>query len=155
MAMKTGGITLVKSDLRGIVKARRLSQRTRSNIRENLFFAFFYNPRGVPLAAGVLFPFFGLLLNPMIAAAAMSDPCNHRRVKFLQLRCASETELPFWPTEKYRQNGTHLHYRRRFSSSTPIEDLAELPGNTEVSERISRKLWIRKIDGRGGIPIAP
>jgi Cu+-exporting ATPase len=72
VAMKTGGITLVKGDLRGIVKARRLSQRTMSNIRENLFFAFFYNALGVPLAAGVLYPFVGLLLNPMIAAAAMS-----------------------------------------------------------------------------------
>jgi Cu+-exporting ATPase len=72
VAMETGGITLVKGDLRGIVKARRLSQRTMSNIRQNLFFAFFYNTLGVPLAAGVLYPFFGLLLNPMIAAAAMS-----------------------------------------------------------------------------------
>jgi P-type Cu+ transporter len=72
VAMETGGITLVKGDLRGIVKARRLSQRTMSNIRQNLFFAFIYNALGVPLAAGVLYPFFGLLLNPMIAAAAMS-----------------------------------------------------------------------------------
>jgi P-type Cu+ transporter len=72
VAMETGGITLVKGDLRGIVKARRLSQRPMSNIRQNLFFAFFYNALGVPLAAGVLYPFFGLLLNPMIAAAAMS-----------------------------------------------------------------------------------
>jgi Cu+-exporting ATPase len=72
VAMETGGITLVKGDLRGIVKARRLSQRTMSNIRQNLFFAFFYNVLGVPLAAGVLYPLFGLLLNPMIAAAAMS-----------------------------------------------------------------------------------
>jgi Cu+-exporting ATPase len=72
VAMKTGGITLVKGDLRGIVKARELSHRTMSNIRENLFFAFFYNALGVPLAAGVLYPFFGLLLNPMIGAAAMS-----------------------------------------------------------------------------------
>ena len=72
VAMETGGITLVKGDLRGIVKARRLSQRTMSNIRQNLFFAFFYNALGVPLAAGVLYPIFGLLLNPMIAAAAMS-----------------------------------------------------------------------------------
>jgi Cu+-exporting ATPase len=72
VAMGTGGITLVKGDLRGIVKARRLSQRTMSNIRQNLFFAFFYNALGVPLAAGVLYPFFGLLLDPMIAAAAMS-----------------------------------------------------------------------------------
>ena len=72
VAMETGGITLVKGDLRGIVKARRLSQRTMSNIRQNLFFAFIYNALGVPLAAGVLYPFFGLLLSPMIAAAAMS-----------------------------------------------------------------------------------
>jgi Cu+-exporting ATPase len=72
VAMKTGGITLVKGDLRGIVKARQLSRRTMSNIRENLFFAFFYNALGVPLAAGVLYPFFGLLLNPLIGAAAMS-----------------------------------------------------------------------------------
>ncbi len=72
VAMETGGITLVKGDLLGIAKARLLSQRTMSNIRQNLFFAFFYNAIGVPLAAGVLFPFFGLLLNPMIAAAAMS-----------------------------------------------------------------------------------
>ena len=72
VAMETGGITLIKGDLRGIVKARRLSQRTMGNIRENLFFAFFYNALGVPLAAGVLYPAFGWLLNPMIAAAAMS-----------------------------------------------------------------------------------
>ncbi len=72
VAMETGGITLVKGDLRGVVRARLLSQRTMSNIRQNLFFAFFYNALGVPLAAGVLYPFFGLLLNPMIAAAAMS-----------------------------------------------------------------------------------
>jgi Cu+-exporting ATPase len=70
--MKTGGITLVKGDLRGIVKARRLSHLTMNNIRENLFFAFLYNALGVPLVAGVLYPAFGLLLNPMIAAAAMS-----------------------------------------------------------------------------------
>ena len=72
VAMETGGITLIKGDLRGIVKARRLSQHTMSNIRQNLFFAFAYNALGVPLAAGVLYPFIGLLLNPMIAAAAMS-----------------------------------------------------------------------------------
>jgi Cu+-exporting ATPase len=72
VAMETGSIVLVKGDLRGILKARRLSQRTMRNIRQNLFFAFFYNALGVPLAAGVLYPVFGLLLNPMIAAAAMS-----------------------------------------------------------------------------------
>jgi Cu+-exporting ATPase len=72
VAMESGGIILVKGDLRGILKARRLSQRTMGNIRQNLFFAFIYNALGVPLAAGVLYPVFGLLLNPMIAAAAMS-----------------------------------------------------------------------------------
>jgi Cu+-exporting ATPase len=72
IAMETGGITLVKGDLRGIAKARQLSQHTMRNIRQNLFFAFFYNVIGVPLAAGVLYPFWGWLLNPMIAAAAMS-----------------------------------------------------------------------------------
>ena len=72
VAMEAGGITLLKGDLRGILRARHLSKSTMRNIRENLFFAFIYNVVGVPLAAGVLFPAFGLLLNPMIAAAAMS-----------------------------------------------------------------------------------
>ena len=66
------GVTLVKGDLRGIVRARLLSQATMRNIRQNLFFAFVYNSLGVPIAAGVLYPFFGLLLSPIIAAAAMS-----------------------------------------------------------------------------------
>ena len=72
VAMESAGVTLVKGDLRGIVRARRLSRATMRNIRQNLFFAFFYNALGVPLAAGVLYPFFGLLLSPMIASAAMS-----------------------------------------------------------------------------------
>jgi Cu+-exporting ATPase len=72
VAMESAGITLVKGDLRGIVRARRLSRATLGNIRQNLFFAFIYNALGVPIAAGVLYPFFGLLLSPMIAAAAMS-----------------------------------------------------------------------------------
>ena len=72
VAIAAGGITLVKGDLRGIVRARRLSQRTMKNIRQNLFFAFVYNAAGVPIAAGVLYPVMGLLLSPMIAAAAMS-----------------------------------------------------------------------------------
>ena len=72
VAMEAGGITLLKGDLRGILRARHLSKSTMRNIRENLFFAFVYNAVGVPLAAGVLFPGIGLLLNPMIAAAAMS-----------------------------------------------------------------------------------
>lgn len=72
VAMESAGITLVGGDLRGIVRARRLSRATMRNIRQNLFFAFIYNVLGVPLAAGVLFPVFGLLLSPMIASAAMS-----------------------------------------------------------------------------------
>ncbi|MCP3927918.1 MAG: copper-translocating P-type ATPase, partial [Bacteroidetes bacterium] len=72
VAMESAGVTLVKGDLRGIVRARKLSRTTMTNIKQNLFFAFVYNAAGVPVAAGVLYPAFGLLLSPMIAAAAMS-----------------------------------------------------------------------------------
>jgi Cu+-exporting ATPase len=72
VAMESAGVTLVKGDLAGIVRALRLSRATMRNIRQNLFFAFAYNALGVPIAAGVLYPFFGVLLSPMIAAAAMS-----------------------------------------------------------------------------------
>ena len=72
VAMESAGITLVKGDLTGLVRARRLSQATMRNIKQNLFFAFVYNALGVPLAAGILYPFTGLLLSPIIAAAAMS-----------------------------------------------------------------------------------
>jgi Cu+-exporting ATPase len=72
VAMESAGVTLVKGDLRAIARARRLSRATMRNIRQNLFFAFIYNTLGVPIAAGVLYPFFGLLLSPMIAAAAMT-----------------------------------------------------------------------------------
>jgi Cu+-exporting ATPase len=72
VAMESGGVTLVKGDLTGILRARKLSRATMRNIRENLFFAFIYNAIGVPIAAGVLYPFFGILLSPIFAAAAMS-----------------------------------------------------------------------------------
>jgi Cu+-exporting ATPase len=72
VAMESAGVTLVQGDLRGLVRARRLSRATMGNIRQNLFFAFVYNALGVPVAAGVLYPFFGLLLSPMIASAAMT-----------------------------------------------------------------------------------
>ncbi|MDT8443226.1 MAG: heavy metal translocating P-type ATPase [Desulfuromonadales bacterium] len=90
VAMESAGITLVKGDLTGIVKAVRLSRATMRNIRQNLFFAFIYNSLGVPIAAGVLYPFFGLLLSPMIAAAAMSMSSvsvvgNALRLKHLDL----------------------------------------------------------------------
>src|SRR5690606_13338635 len=72
VAMESAGVTLVKGDLRGIVRARALSQATMRNVRQNLFFAFVYNALGVPIAAGVLYPFTGLLLSPVLAAAAMT-----------------------------------------------------------------------------------
>jgi P-type Cu+ transporter len=72
VAIESGGITIVNGDLNGIVRARRLSQATMRNIRQNLFFAFAYNSLGVPIAAGILYPVLGILLSPIVAAAAMS-----------------------------------------------------------------------------------
>jgi Cu+-exporting ATPase len=72
VAMESAGVTLLKGDLTGIVRARRLSRATMRNIRQNLFFAFAYNAAGIPIAAGVLYPTFGLLLSPIVAAAAMA-----------------------------------------------------------------------------------
>ncbi|MGK0353713.1 MAG: Cu+-exporting ATPase [Planctomycetota bacterium] len=72
IAMESASVTLIKGDLRGIVRASQLSRLTMRNIKQNLFFAFCYNAVGVPIAAGVLYPVFGMLLSPMIAAAAMS-----------------------------------------------------------------------------------
>jgi Cu+-exporting ATPase len=91
VAIQSAGVTLLKGDLQGIVTARRLSQATMSNIRQNLFFAFIYNAAGVPIAAGVLYPVFGLLLSPIVAAAAMalssvSVVANALRLRRVQLR---------------------------------------------------------------------
>jgi len=72
VAIESAGITLVKGDLRGVARARNLSRATMGNIRQNLFFAFFYNMLGVPVAAGILYPFFGILLTPIIASVAMT-----------------------------------------------------------------------------------
>ncbi|MFC6047928.1 haloacid dehalogenase, partial [Methylobacterium hispanicum] len=72
VAIESAGLTLLKGDLLGIVRARRLSKAVMGNIRQNLFFAFVYNAAGVPMAAGVLYPFLGILLSPVIAAAAMA-----------------------------------------------------------------------------------
>jgi Cu+-exporting ATPase len=72
VAMESAGVTLVSGDLRGVARARQLSQATMRNIRQNLFFAFVYNAIGVPVAAGILYPFFGVVLSPMIASAAMT-----------------------------------------------------------------------------------
>ena len=89
VAMESAGVTLVKGDLRGIVRARKLSRATMGNIKQNLFFAFVYNSLGVPIAAGVLYPFFGILLSPMIAAAAMSFSSVSVIANALRLRRAS------------------------------------------------------------------
>ena len=89
VAMESGGITLVKGDLRGILRARRLSQSTMRTIRQNLFFAFVYNALGIPVAAGVLYPVLGILLSPMIAAAAMSFSSVSVIANSLRLRRAS------------------------------------------------------------------
>jgi P-type Cu+ transporter len=89
VAMESAGVTLVKGDLRGIVRARRLSQATIRNIRQNLFFAFIYNALGVPIAAGALYPVFGVLLSPMIAAAAMSFSSVSVIANALRLRRAA------------------------------------------------------------------
>ncbi|NOR43168.1 MAG: HAD-IC family P-type ATPase, partial [Gammaproteobacteria bacterium] len=88
VAIESAGVTLVKGDLRGIVRARRLSHAVMNNIRQNLFFAFIYNSLGVPVAAGVLYPVFGLLLSPMLAAAAMSFSSVSVIVNSLRLRGA-------------------------------------------------------------------
>jgi len=89
VAMESAAVTLVKGDLRGIVRARRLSRATMANVRQNLLFAFLYNSLGVPLAAGVLYPVFGILLSPMIAAAAMSFSSVSVIANSLRLRSVS------------------------------------------------------------------
>ncbi len=89
VAMESAGVTLVKGDLAGIVRARKLSQATMRNIRQNLFFAFVYNSVGVPIAAGVLYPFFGVVLSPILAAAAMSFSSVSVITNSLRLRKAA------------------------------------------------------------------
>src|SRR5213079_3312479 len=86
IAMRSAGVTLVKGDLAGIARARTLSRATMRNIRQNLFLAFAYNALGVPIAAGVLFPWTGLVLNPMVAAAAMSASSVSVVLNALRLR---------------------------------------------------------------------
>jgi Cu+-exporting ATPase len=88
VAMESAGVTLVRGDLRAIVRAIRLSRATMHNIRQNLFFAFVYNSLGIPLAAGVLYPWLGLMLNPMIASAAMSLSSVSVITNALRLRSA-------------------------------------------------------------------
>jgi Cu+-exporting ATPase len=89
VAMESAGVTLVRGDLRGIVRARRLSRATMRNIRQNLFFAFVYNVLGVPIAAGLLYPAFGLLLSPILASAAMTFSSVSVIANALRLRAES------------------------------------------------------------------
>jgi Cu+-exporting ATPase len=91
VAIESAGVTLVGGDLRGVAAAANLSRKTMSNIRQNLFFAFIYNTLGIPVAAGLLYPFFGVLLSPMIAAAAMSLSSVSVIANALRLRRASLT----------------------------------------------------------------
>ncbi|MGH7249571.1 MAG: HAD-IC family P-type ATPase, partial [Minisyncoccia bacterium] len=86
VAMQSAGITLIKGDLMGIMRARHLSQKTMQNIRQNLFFAFIYNALGVPVAAGVLYPVFGVVLSPIIASAAMAFSSVSVIINSLRLR---------------------------------------------------------------------
>ncbi|WP_018405774.1 HAD-IC family P-type ATPase, partial [Methylocystis rosea] len=99
VAIESAGVTLLKGDLGGIVRGRRLSQATMRNIRENLFFAFIYNAAGVPIAAGALYPAFGILLSPTIAAAAMalsslSVVVNSLRLRRAELDPERKIEMP-------------------------------------------------------------
>jgi Cu+-exporting ATPase len=89
VAMESAGVTLVKGDLRAIARARQLSRQTMRNIKQNLFFAFVYNSAGVPIAAGILYPFFGILLSPILAAAAMSFSSVSVIMNALRLRRAA------------------------------------------------------------------
>jgi Cu+-exporting ATPase len=89
VAIESAAITLIKGDLRGIVKAKTLSEKVMRNIKQNLFFALIYNAVGVPVAAGLLFPIFGILLSPMIAALAMSFSSVSVIVNALRLRTQS------------------------------------------------------------------
>jgi heavy metal translocating P-type ATPase len=103
VAIESAGVTLLKGDLRGIVRGRRLSKTTMRNIRENLFFAFFYNAAGVPIAAGALYPTFGLLLSPTIAAAAMalssvSVVVNSLRLRQAEIEPQAKIEMPPFST---------------------------------------------------------
>jgi Cu+-exporting ATPase len=91
--MESAGVTLVGGDLRGVVAAKQLSGKTMRNIRLNLFFAFFYNALGIPIAAGLLYPFFGILLSPMLAAAAMSFSSVSVIGNALRLRTINLTDV--------------------------------------------------------------
>ena len=105
VAMESAGVTLVKGDLRGIAKARRLSGGTMRNIRENLFFAFIYNVLGIPVAAGVLYPFFGMLLSPVIASLAMTFSSVSVR------KCARSLRVPTASTTRRHLHGRAVIYR--------------------------------------------
>ena len=112
VAIQSAGVTLVKGDLRAIARARALSQATMRNIRQNLFFAFVYNLAGVPLAAGVLYPAFGLLLSPVFAAAAMSFDTIRLRLALISRRVtsiSSATTSPGMPSPSALSSSMSTH----------------------------------------------
>jgi Cu2+-exporting ATPase len=96
IAMNSARIVLVKGDLTGIARARSLSQKTMRNIRQNLFFAFVYNFIGVPIAAGALYPYFGILLSPMIASAAMALSSVSVIINALRLQGGDSRRMALW-----------------------------------------------------------
>lgn len=104
VAIQSAGVTLLRSDLIGLVTAMQLSRKTMSNIRQNLFFAFFYNALGVPVAVGVLYPIFGILLSPMIAAAAM------------------ELSLLAWWAMRSASTGSSYEHRERFARERRVRE---------------------------------
>ena len=116
VAIESAGITLIKGDLRGIVRARRLSRATMTNIRQNLVFAFLYNALGVPIAAGVLYPCFGILLSPMIASLAMTLSSVSVIVNALRLRAVkplmNRPERDSGPTYREPVPSSRLHPAR-------------------------------------------
>jgi Cu+-exporting ATPase len=125
VAMQSAGITLVKGDLRGIVRARRLSRATLRNIRQNLFWAFFYNALGIPIAAGVLYPWLGWLLSPMVAAAARARRSPSSRTRPAAARSAARARAGTGSRRKVDRISTRIVYNE---SWFPRAALARPPG---------------------------
>ena len=134
VAMESAGITLVGGDLRGIVRARRLSQATMRNIRQNLFFAFIYNAVGVPIAAGVIYPIFGIFLSPMIASAAMtfsSVSVIANALRSERLRCEKVPAVVGVPVKARARRGCGYELEKELglcdlTQFTPLDSAAPL-----------------------------
>ena len=135
VAMQSAGITLVRGDLRGIAKAIRLSRATMRNIRQNLFFAFLYNALGIPVAAGVLYPFFGLLLSPIIAGAAMSLSSVSVIGNALRLRKSEAViSLRNINIKKTPHSGTAAHKWTRIGGPRTISTVGQICPSQSAAE---------------------